>query len=229
MQVKAIWWTNTCIRLVNHTNFLQTTPVSSLKNLIHERTGLLPCKQVLKCQAPKSHGHHCSKDCLLDDDQMMLCQCPLEDKATIRLERFPGWHIYVRMVDGNTTMITLDKPKVQHSTQSACRCWIGIMVFFLLMWSLWSTDICSPLKKNVTPRAHRAAEGRLWRLDTPLVTLYIYSSGLIYLHVHCYFCSKTTKPPPPPPPSPPPPTTINNSNNDNNSYNNSNNYANNNN
>ena len=116
-----LWWK----RLVDHTNTsLQTTPVSSLKYLIQERTGLLPRKQALhryhRKKYVKSNSWH-FQDLYypLDDDQMMLCQCPLEDQATIRLERFPGWHIYIRMVDGNTTMVTLDYPKVWHSSQAA--------------------------------------------------------------------------------------------------------------
>ena len=115
------WWA----RLVNLIP-LQTTPVSSLKNLIQERTGLLPRKQALnryrRKRFVKSNSWHFQDLYFpLDDDQMMLCQCPLEDKATIRLERFSGWHIYIRMVDGSTTMITLDNPEVWYSSSVVLR------------------------------------------------------------------------------------------------------------
>jgi len=76
--------------------------MSLLKTLIQERTGLLPHKQVLKYSRYRHMNYH--------EDQM--CLYLLEDKATIWLEQFHGWHIYIRMVDGSTTLITLDDPKV---------------------------------------------------------------------------------------------------------------------
>jgi len=80
--------------------------MSLLKTLIQKRTGLLPHSQVLKGGRYYPPMKYC-------DDQM--CLDVLEDKATILLERFPEWHLYIRMVDGSTTMITVDKVWLRHA------------------------------------------------------------------------------------------------------------------
>ncbi len=49
----------------------------------------------------------------MQPDHYPLCESPLRDGAAVIVERFTGWHLHIKMMDGSTTMVTVDNPRVR--------------------------------------------------------------------------------------------------------------------
>ncbi len=65
------------------------------------------------------YDHDRTKVRITQPDHYPLCESPLRDGAVVLVERFTGWHLHIKMMDGSTTMITVDNPRVR---MNACTC-----------------------------------------------------------------------------------------------------------